>query len=90
MYPTYVTVHLTGRKYIKRRGTERSLALAIGPDVSTIDMWGPIVIDKAVRGMQKDRMARSEKERDKVTPAFLDYIEALTLTRLMRTRSGSK
>lgn len=29
-----VTVHLTGREYIKRRGVERSLALAIGPDVS--------------------------------------------------------
>jgi len=64
MYPTYVTVRLTGREYIKRWGAERSLALATGPDVSatSIDMWDPIVIDKAVRGMQKDRTAWSEKK----------------------------
>jgi hypothetical protein len=28
-------------------------------------MWGPIVIDKAVRGIQKDRMAWSERERER-------------------------
>lgn len=71
MYPTYVTVRLAGREYIKRRGVERSLVLArTGPDVSapSIDMWGPIVIDKAVRGMQEDRMLTGrEKERAKKT-----------------------
>lgn len=68
MYPTYVTVRLTGREYIKRRGVECSLVLATGPDVSatSIDMWGPIVIDKAVRGMQEDRMfSRKERKRTK-------------------------
>lgn len=40
MYPTYVTVRLAGREYIKQRGVERSLALVAGPDVSatSIDM----------------------------------------------------
>lgn len=76
MYPTYVTVRLVKREYIKRRGVERSLVLATGPDVSvtSIDMWGPIVIDKAVRGMQEDRMLLrkegEEEEEERKTKPF--------------------
>lgn len=38
MHPTYVTVRLAGRKYIKQRGVERSLVLMTGPDVCRLQV----------------------------------------------------